>query len=273
MTTPMSKKPELPEYTKPPVIEVVLGVQFKDLGLLSVDIGQFWQTIKERYPNVEDHPPIDDIFDRTPESAKPEVIAFEMPPLRRAFFIDESGNFILQFQSSRLLTNWRRLKNGVDYPRFEVVESRFIEGWERLNEFLSKEGRPRPIANQYELTYINHIVDEGTTTSPTMIQDFVPIVGWGQAQSVGFLPSPRFINVRMQFPLPDNAGTLHASLNHGTRRIDGKGVYVLELLARGAAKPDASDMRSWFEVAHEWIVRGFTDLTSDSAQKRWGRTR
>lgn len=36
-------------------------------------------------------------------------------------------------------------------------------------------------------------------------------------------------------------------------------------------KPDGTDMEECFEMAHEWIVRGFTDLTSIQAHKQWGR--
>lgn len=261
---------DLPEFTKPPVIEVVLGVQFSELGLRSVHFGQFWQTIRDRYSKTEDRPPLDDVFDRTPPSPATQIVAFEMPPLRRVFFIDETSNFLLQLQPSRFLANWRKVNEEGEYPRFPAVESRFLDGWTRLNNFLEKEGLDHPTTNQYELTYINHIVDEGSAL-PGSIHNFVPLISWRQAQSTKFLPTPRFINTQMQFPLPDGAGTLHVSLNHATRRRDGKGIYVLEVVARGPAKADASDMRSWFALAHEGIVRGFTDLTSPSAHEQWGR--
>jgi len=52
-----------------------------------------------------------------------------------------------------------------------------------------------------------------------------------------------------------------------------KEILQVDLTARGKAKPDYSDMDSWLEIAHEWIVKGFTELTTTAGHKRWERTR
>lgn len=82
----------------------------------------------------------------------------------------------------------------------------------------------------------------------------------------------------MSFPLPESTGRLHVTLRQMRRIQDGREVLALDLTARGfPAGPEASgreSMLSWFDVAREWIVRGFADLTTLEAQKDlWGRIR
>lgn len=264
----------LPEYRKPPVIEVVCGIQFAELtAFASVHFGEFWQRIKEMYPKTEDKPPLGDALEVGPESGvKAELMAFDMPPHRRVFYVDSSTNFLLQVQPSRFLANWRKVRDTDEYPRFATAYERFLKGWTLFLEFLKDMGLPRPEANQYELTYINHILalDE---SFPAGIQQFLPMFSWRGGQSIKFLPTPRSVAFGFQFPLPEPRGTLHVTVNHGFRKSDRQGLLVLDLTARGNARKDWSDMNEWFSVAHEWIVRGFTDLTSPAAHQGWERQR
>lgn len=71
--------------------------------------------------------------------------------------------------------------------------------------------------------------------------------------------------------MPDDSGGLRVSAKHGKRTTDGADVMLLQFTAQGPSKQDGSDMETWLDLAHEWIVRGFTDLTSASAHKRWER--
>ena len=49
-------------------------------------------------------------------------------------------------------------------------------------------------------------------------------------------------------------------------------VLLLELKATGpSSSTDKKAMLDWFDLAHEWIVRGFTDLTAAEAHKLWER--
>jgi uncharacterized protein (TIGR04255 family) len=265
----MSKRP-LPEYRLPPVIEVVCGVQFAPIpGFLSVHFGEFWQRVKEAYPKAEDRPPLVDVREDDQGTAAPTEF-LELPPLRRAFYADTTGNSLLQLQPSRFLSNWRRERPEDSYPRYTTAMSRFLEGWRTFVSFASETGLGQPKANQYELTYINHIV-EHSAPYPAGMESFLPMFAWSAAQSCGFLSPPEAANFRLQFGLPDGMGRLHVTLSHGRRKTDGKGVLILDLTARGPARSDGSDMDAWFTIAHEWIVRGFTDLTSAAAHQAWGR--
>jgi hypothetical protein len=50
-------------------------------------------------------------------------------------------------------------------------------------------------------------------------------------------------------------------------------ILVLELAAAGPPSDQTEGgLESWFEVAHEWIVKGFEDITDKEVQRSvWGR--
>ncbi len=270
-TTEEVQTETLPNYAAPPVIEVVCSVQFKSLGAFtSIHFGKFLAWVTDSYPQTEDRTPVADLFEGRPVLQVPET--FDVPPLRRVFYIDSSGNFLLQLQPTRFMANWRKLREEDRYPRFDEVERRFLEGWDVFLRFAADQELGTPQANQYELTYINHIVAlDDQEEFPAATERFMPWFSWTSCRSLGFLPPPSGLGMRLRFDLPDKRGVLHLKLEHGRRQTDGKDVLLVEFTARGPAEPDWSNMRSWFSTAHEWIVKGFTDLTSTQAHVRWGR--
>ncbi len=270
----MGTHSNLPHFESPPVAEVVCGIQFDPLpDFRSTHFGAFLQTVRDDYPNTEDRAPLDEIRETEQgPTPKAEIGFLEMPPLRRIFYVDRSENFLLQLQPSRFLANWRKLKEDDKYPRYATTFPRFTSGWALFRQF-ADEAKLGPInANQYELSYINHI-EEHDEAFPSGIEQFLPLFAWKSAQSEHFLPRPSHGMLRLAFNLPEGRGRLHISLGHGVRPRDNKKIAVADFTARGPAKADWSDLGSWFSLAHEWIVRGFTDLTSTKAHQIWRRTK
>jgi len=270
----MAQEPNLPSYRQPPLNEVVCGVQYEPLtSFTSVHFGKFWSRVRDMYPKAEDREPLVEVFEGGRGMEAQNTVVFQMPPLRRVFYVDDSGNYLLQLQPSRFLSNWRKLKDDDAYPRFDVAYERFVRGWQEFVGFAKDEQVGPAQVNQYELTYINHIF-ETNAPFPEAIQDYLGLFSWKNALTLNFLPAPRFANVRLQFALPNGRGTLHVTLNHGKRLADQKGVMVLDLTARGPSRrTDGADMEEWFNAAHETIVKGFTDLTTAEAQTKWERER
>jgi uncharacterized protein (TIGR04255 family) len=133
---------------------------------------------------------------------------------------------------------------------------------------LADSGLARPKVNQYELTYINHI-EAGVAGFPAELVRFLTVTA--TPTRTAFLPSPKSVTMRESFGLRESKGALHVTVSHGVRPTDNKQVLILELTARGPGRTDAADMAAWFDVAHEYIVRGFADLTTKEAHSMWGR--
>jgi uncharacterized protein (TIGR04255 family) len=260
----------LPHYDRPPVIEVVCGIQFEaPSGFSSVHFGRFHDRVRGEYPSVEDNPPLAETFEGPLGVQAQGPIFFDLPPLRRVFLKTADENFLLQVQPTRFLANWRRVREGDQYPRFSAAFERFTRGWLEFRGALADSGLSAPRVNQYELTYINHI-GRPEDEFPSAMSKYLRYLPWNEVAG-GLLKPPKAAMSRVTFPLGSTTGSLHVTVSHGVKTQDQKSVMIVDLTARGAAEADWSDMQAWFDTAHEHIVRGFTELTSDAAHRGWGR--
>ena len=144
----MTERRDLPSYLKPPVIEVIFcGVQFEPIKeFSSVHFGKFLARTAPEYPSTQDREPLSDVLEgqRGPEvSDQLLALSLSLPPLRRVFYLDRTGNYLLQVQASRFLANWRKQREEDEYPHFEATYARFLNGWQQFRDFLIDERCPR----------------------------------------------------------------------------------------------------------------------------------
>ena len=178
-----------------------------------------------------------------------------------------SDDQLVQFQVDRFYFNWRRRQS--DYPRYDHVIKNFERVLNTIVNFFSEFelGELKPI--EYELSYINHIPNgQGWNTIddlPRIFSDFV----WKKTKE-RFLPNPEKVAWQTEFSLPEKKGHLIVNLKQATRTEDKVALLVLELKTRGIGESaNKEDIRKWFDLAREWIVRGFTDLTTPEIHKIW----
>jgi uncharacterized protein (TIGR04255 family) len=254
----------LPSYKNPPVNEVVCGLRFDTPEKLRIPhIGFLWDKFRADYPIVQHVPPI--------ATSKGEILVDPAVgvPIPRVWFINKSDDQLVQFQVDRFYFNWRSRQS--DYPRYEHVIENFESALNSIIDFFNEFdlGVFKPI--EYELSYINHIPNgEGWNTIddlPKIFSDFA----WKQKKE-RFLPSPEKVTWQSEFPLPEKLGHLIINLKQATRTEDKVALLVLELKTRGIGESTKKeDIREWFDLSHDWIVRGFTDLTTPEIQKIWER--
>jgi uncharacterized protein (TIGR04255 family) len=266
---------KLPEYAKPPVSEVAFGVLFQQGSrILLPHIGAFWAEVRSDFPRVEEAPPLFPVVETFGDQPSTLDTGVELP-IPRSWFVSEDERALLQLQKDRFHYNWRKRDDDDEYPRFPSIASRFFEFFGRFRTLtLSVVGKP-PAALQYELSYINTIALSGDTGLHLAVQDVLRDFEWGGKER-SFLPAADNFTWELTFRLPDEQGRLHCIARTGRLRGSGGPVLSLELTARGMTKQQPDDeslMKAWFDLAHEWVVRGFTDLTTKAAQDSWGRIR
>ena len=254
----------LPSYKKPPVNEVICGMRYYPLDKLYIPhVGFLWDKFREEYPIIQHAPPI--------ASSKGELLIDQASgiPMHRIWFINKSDDQLIQFQFDRFYFNWRRRQD--EYPRYAHVIKNFMNVLDIIINFFMEFdlGKLKPI--EYELSYINHIPKgEGWDTIdelPKIFTDFL----WTQTKE-RFLPNPLNVVWKTEFSLPETKGHLIVNLKQAIRTEDKVPLFVLELKARGNGKSTSEkDILEWFNIAHEWIVRGFTDLTTPEIQTIWER--
>lgn len=254
---------KLPSFRDPPLVEVVLGVSFEAVPQVTVaHLGRWWEILgRSEYPRCEEQPPLTQIL----EPSGPAMTQLEfgiVPP--RVWFISRTDDQIVQVQRDRFLCNWRKTSTQQVYPRYEAVSGTFFRQFAQYRDFVRTETGKELTLVQCELTYVNHIVD-GALAGFAGIGGILPDLSWRATDR--YLPSPSGIETRFSFDRPDRRSRMHAKINTGRRTIDDSPVVILDLTVRGFDP----DLVAWFASAHEWIVRGFADLTSGAAHRNWGR--
>jgi uncharacterized protein (TIGR04255 family) len=268
----------LPEFTKPPVTEVALSVSYAPLDKWrSAHAGMYWGRINATYPLTQVHPPLPVQLETFEGKAVLVVPQFQVdfvvnPDTQRYWFTTDPPVRVVQIQNNRFVVNWRKVQGDESYPRYASdLRSKFIEEWNSFTEFLAEQKFDAPVVQQCEITYVNTILqDEGWTTFEEARSLFSQ---WSAKGSDGYLPPPESLALNGTFLMPDHSGRLHVTCQRVIRPTDERHAVHFQLYA--VSKPKSSELNdivAQLDIGHEWIVRGFADLTSPHAHKLWGRT-
>jgi len=264
----------LPSFRKPPVVEVAIAAQFGEIrGLTGPHLGLLWRRYRESFPKLDVHPPLDARYERAePAPAGGLTVRLEQVPTPRAWFKGSNEVHLIQVQKDRFVFNWRRMP-GRDYPRYERVIESFLANFESFQGFLADEELGRPVLNQWELTYVNHISAGDGWNHHGELGSVIPLVE--SSGTGGFLPQPEDIALRIRYRITDQPGIarLHVEASPGFDQ-HARPTLQLTLTARGGLEPDAaSSLESSLNAGREWIVRGFADVTSRTMHEIWERER
>lgn len=266
------------KFSNPPVVEVACGILFSNADLLkTVHIGEFWNVIKSDFPIVEDAPPLDPVVEMSGDLSQinQQVLTFAtLPPLRRVWFISNDGRNLLQVQSDRFLFNWKRTQADDEYPSYEKVMEKFEHWLNKFESFCKDAKLPKIEYRQFELVYVNHITNSNGLEK--VKTDAIFVDHTRDKSRERFLPSPTLINWSSSYNLPKDYGRLHISMQSAyTQAPKKENLLRLDLTARGIpTQVDDSSRKEWFEMAHEWITKGFADSTNTELHLNncWGRT-
>jgi uncharacterized protein (TIGR04255 family) len=262
MTT---RPPDLPDFEAPPVAEVVFAVRFKVAEpLRTFHIGLYRELVKAEFPEFQEHAPL------PPEGNLGLHLKAGPPPLPRCWFVDESGNRLIQVQPDRFIHNWRKITGEEEYPRYEAIRGEFEKRWNGFGRFLEKENLGAPTVTECELAYVNQIPKGTCWSEPRGLVDVFSFLA--DEPTTAFLPSPVSLACSLRYELPGDRGSLHANLGPAVRAQDQAEIMRFDLTVRAPmGSAETEEVLQWFDVAREWIVRGFADLTSKKAHKYWRR--
>ncbi len=258
---------DLPKFEKPPVIETVLGVEFETLTTFQVPhFGLFLSDIKDVYTSFQQLPPIISQVERF-EGDSVEIASFQFGfrPEIRCLFLDKKQEWKLQVQNNKFLSNWT--KSASDYPSYDETLRRFKTYWNKFISFLERNKFEKPKVKQCEVLYLNHF----DPIDVNRIGDYFPF--WLTAnKKTKFLPQPEAIATNLVYRIPENRGRLHISVEPAVRHADLKTITQVSLHARVLPSSSSrNDVLEAVNIAHEWVVRGFADYTSEKMHKIWER--
>jgi uncharacterized protein (TIGR04255 family) len=267
---------DLPDFTRPPVTEVVLGVQFDELPLKSVHLGLAWNLFKERFPNTEDQTPLEpaierfDPIDRRRLQFRIETV--EQPPLRRVWFLNDNGTELLQIQNTRFIRNWRKVGGEDEYPRYERILESFKNELKTFQKFLLDQKLAAMTFNQCEITYVNHISSGfGWNRLAEAPEIFSQLSGPGW---VGAGTEAEEFRMTSRYLLNESGfrGRLHVEVEPALDAKTKAPLYVMTLTARGAPGENSlNGVVGFLDLGRRSIVKAFAELTTPKMHEIWRR--
>ena len=281
---PRPRPTNLPDYSDPPVDEVVIGISFMSVSGFSTNhVAKYRDLVKAEFPGLQYQPrlitPLESLTQEG-SSAPPSfghLGFFTQPfaqPSQRTWLVNADDQRVIQIQDDAFLTNWRR-RDLKPYPHFEPLLGEF---WERFSLFRDQVVNDTVIrlqAQQLEVTYINWVPF-----------DTAPLSSWfGPAESsrlavdgTGILPEHVTWNASYLVRRNDVAvARMHCRQIEALRTGPGAphlGVQ-LDLTCRAPLAPGATDdeINDLAFEARNTIVWGFTSLTTEEGHRNWGRTK
>lgn len=252
------------ELERPPLDEMVLGIQFVPLAGWSVPhFGLFWETIRQDFPHFEVKEPL-----ITPESllsAPGSLVVSGLPA--RMWFIEESGVHLLQIQHDRVVLNWRKRPGGV-YPRYRSLRSQLERLWTGFIGFLEREDLGTPQVTRCENSYVNYIDIEALMREGLSFVDIFPI--W-EGGPVKFLEETATLSFNMTLGIPGTQAQVEVGFRPTVNIQEKK--QLLQLLLTTIVVPTGVDSHSVLaalDLGHDWNIRAFKEFTSLEVRKKWG---
>jgi uncharacterized protein (TIGR04255 family) len=254
-----------------PLTEVVMGLQFDSLPLTGPGLAPFWDSIRDDFPTVAEQPPLlpiaEDFGPPRPPQFSVELTGQPLAP--RYWFVGKDETRLLQVQRDRFVYNWRNRPEGDDYPHYEVIRPEFNTYFERFEAFARARLDDTVRCTWAELTYVNLISlpSDGDASS---------VVTLLRGSGLKSLPPVDDVAATWRFLMRDTQGDpfgrLTVALQQGFNPSDLRPLINLSLTARGLVSSEGQGPGHFLDIAHDWLVRGFSEITSKEHRKLWGLT-
>ncbi len=270
MKTAELKKRQKQSFRNPPLIEVIMGMQFSNpLNYRTLDLADFWTALdRTTFPSYTEMSPLDPYV---PENM--QVIEMSrLPKLRRIWFESEKKQALIQVQQDRFIYNWRRpvhnMENENCYPRYEKVKGSFLSYYKIFKGTMNNKNIENIIPSFLELTYVNFI--DLPKNGLYEINNIFKDIAWKTDDRC--IQTPERIDHKYFFRIADLPITLTIHLSTTQSIHDGKIGLSYELSARGPFNSlSETDVIDWFDNANLWITHSFTDMTTQYMHKKWGK--
>lgn len=264
----------LPKFDKPPVMEMVIGVEFAELPKWGIPhFGLFWGQIRKDYQHCSVRPPLASLIEIFGQPEKREIsLNFPLvgPPELRCWYSDKTQTWLIQVQRDRFVHNWRKTSPESLYQRFYKQRQRFEDEWQLFRNFVTTEGLGDLQIRQCEVTYFNHIEPVAGQEAMSNLSEMFPC--WSGNSAGNFLPPPEVVSFNASYVIPENRGRLHISAQPVFRHADAKEIIQLTVTAKVIpSSTDFADALKAIDLGHEWAVRGFADFTSAKLHALWER--
>jgi uncharacterized protein (TIGR04255 family) len=171
--------------------------------------------------------------------------------------------------------NWRLLDGDpAEYPHYTELRKLFESQLKRLRTILKKSGR-EPEVTACEVLYVNPIHPMGKA-DPGMHPDLAVVLNRiSRSPTKAFLGRPEDSQYQARWRIPgtngEPVGRLYLSAEPAVSDSQ-ESIYLVQLVGR--TTPTGTQTKAVMEaldLGHEWVVRGFADITTKVMHKMWER--
>ena len=266
--------PPTPTFLDPPIIELVLGVQFSPLTkLTSGHFGLFWKSLSEEWSLPSDAPALSDEFETfdVPPWRKAQMMQFSLGPAPtpgRFMVTHRNGDRLIQMQPSRFHLNWRKKDGQTRYLSYKTLIAEFEEAFKKFSEFVRERELGTILPNQWELTYVNAFPKgphwktpaDWSNVLPSLFSDLFPVNGLG----IGLDGR----SAEWSYEIIPKLGRLHIAAGPGL--WEGNESLLLRTTARGPIdKSNPLGLRAGLDLGHDAAVGVFLKVTSPELKTSW----
>ena len=241
-------------------------------GYSDIYAREVWALFESNFTPDQEQPLLEPMFEVFgPQGQAGFHIGFRPPMGNRYWFSRPDKSELIQFQRDRFIHNWRKVSAiNNEYPRFESIIEKFSNDIKKLNTYFNDKKWGQLAPNQCELIYVNQMPltdEQGGLLNKSFYFNKLDMSLIGDVDGFN-------INLLQTIAGEDGRpiGRLYIEANTIT---DGAGNPLLNLnmTVRGAPTDTTQDAAIKFlNDARIKIVNTFTEFTSESAHKKWGRT-
>ena len=243
----------------PPVVETAIQIQFSDLPRWnSVHHGLYFPKIRARYPHFElipEIPPVVETFPPSPKRLQLQLTARQDPGC--AQFESLNHDRLIRVQRNRFAFHWKSIvsSESTNYPRYEANIRSFVDEFAVFQEFCFEESLGSISPLLCEVMYLNHVKPNPDESLEQMVDSIF-------GSNLGAF---ELFTLNRTFTKDANRGRLYAELNSA---FDDTPYVTFQLTSR--INHDDGEFLDSLNLAHDWLIEVFTNLTSQKARKeRW----
>lgn len=259
----------------PPIVELVLGVQFSPLVKLSAGhFGLFWKEIGPEWISPSDEPLLDDHFERFDRQrmVHPTKFNLRLEPLRlpgRFLIAHKCEDRLIQFQATRFHFNWRKREQF--YPSYKKLITEFEAMFERFSAFVEQTGLGPLAPNQWELTYIDSFPKQQYWESQADWPKVLPGLFGELFPTDGLDLSLEHRGAEWSYEIKPQLGRLHIVGKLGRWGDEEQDSLLLQMTARGPiGKGGVATLREGLDIGHNAAVGTFLRVTNKDLHRQWG---
>jgi uncharacterized protein (TIGR04255 family) len=274
MSETLERPAHLPDFLRPPLDEVVLGVQFAPArGYQQIRAGEVWDLYRADFPIVEERPPLPPTFETFGIPSSPPTLNLSVvvgPMHSRFWFVSSDRTQLIQFQQDRLLHNWKKTGDKTNaYPRFERIIIAFNDELARLEAYFGEVEPQNLVCNQVEISYINKW-SLGPASDTARASEWLRFVNFDGSEPDDFsVVFRRTLYGSNEAPI----GRLICETSTFGDAAGGRSGLLTFTVRGPPARATLAEAIEFLKLGREVIVEEFTSRTTDSAHEKWGRAK